>query len=318
LIVFERQLPRFTMKKYLFILLFIVLVKISAAQTIGTGTVVDSTTSSTLPTGATTFSPTWAKQLVNGKSYLYYFNGVKWRRDILSSEYAGFPVTVTQSTLTVGATYSGIGDFLADISRSNPPTASLSGGTNIPITSASTTSETVAYSYGKQTGTQNIASATLNGSTSGITQNANGTSGTATISVSSNSFTTVVNTLLVTTVDSKTASATTSFTILNYRFWGTSVGSTPTTTEIQTATGGNSGLSNSKAGTFTITPSGTKYTWFAYPARFGDLTSISIGGAPYSWNKTTVSFTNSSGYVETYNVYTSTVPTAGQIIVTTT
>jgi hypothetical protein len=61
------------MKKLLYILLFIT--ASASAQ------VVDSTTTSALPTGATTFSPTWAKQTVGGKSYLYHFNGTKWFRD---------------------------------------------------------------------------------------------------------------------------------------------------------------------------------------------------------------------------------------------
>jgi len=51
--------------------------------------------------------------------------------------------------------------------------------------------------------------------------------------------------------------------------------------------------------------SGVKYIFYAYPASFGDLSTISVGGFDSfnAFNKITRNVTNASGYTESYNIY---------------
>lgn len=64
-------------------------------------------------------------------------------------------------------------------------------------------------------------------------------------------------------------------------------------------------LQNSKSLTVTITPSSTEYIAFAFPARLGTPT-FKMGGFETTCNCTTIQFENASGYIESYNVYTTT------------
>jgi hypothetical protein len=231
-----------------------------------------------------------------------------------------FPFTITRSTFTVGATINSFADLVADITQSTAPTASLTGGTTIRVSSASTTNVNLNYAYGKQTGTQNIASATIGGSTTGITQNANGASGTYVAAVPSTTISSMVYTLLVVTVDSKNATSSQTVTIQNDRFWFRSASAVPDATIIQAQAGGGSVLSGSRAGTFVITASGTNYPGFAYPSRLGTLTSIKDANgleAITSYNTGTLSFTNVAGYTETYRYYIAQNATAGNTTMTT-
>jgi len=79
--------------------------------------------------------------------------------------------------------------------------------------------------------------------------------------------------------------------------------------------GGSNTLSDSKAGTFTITASGSNRVFYAYPSNLGDLSSVNIGGLESlsSFNKSVISFTNASGYTQNYNVYTSNNETGGNV-----
>jgi len=51
--------------------------------------------------------------------------------------------------------------------------------------------------------------------------------------------------------------------------------------------------------------SGVKYIFYAYPASYGDLENISVGGFDSfnAFNKITRNVTNASGYTESYNIY---------------
>lgn len=195
------------------------------------------------------------------------------------------------------------------------PNASISGGNTYELTSASTANGVLSYSYSKNTGNTNFASATINGSSTGVTFNANGASGT--YSATWNTNTTTTYTLSVTTVGGKNKTAITTVSYLPLRYYGYSAGPVPTNSEILAAAGGGSSLTNSKAGTFTVTPSGSKYPFVAYVSTSGDLSSISIGGAPYSWTKNVISVTNVNSYTQNYNVYVDPVPTSGALTFTT-
>jgi hypothetical protein len=113
------------------------------------------------------------------------------------------------------------------------------------------------------------------------------------------------------------------FTPMAKRYWGyvTSYGS-PSSANILAATGGGSGLSTSKAGTFTINVSGSnRYLYYAYPTSYGTLTSLLVGGfetLPAFSPPFTVSVTNAQGYTQNYYVYMNVNPfNAGAISFTT-
>jgi hypothetical protein len=62
-------------------------------------------------------------------------------------------------------------------------------------------------------------------------------------------------------------------------------------------------LSGGRAQTRTFDCSGGKYFWFAWPTRFG-APSFKVGGLAFSaMSLTTRSFTNASGYMESYDIY---------------
>jgi hypothetical protein len=280
-------------------------------------------TSATRP--GTAMTPSFSYITIGGKRYPNIFQGNQWYGLVttqqLNAAIAAATPTVTGFTITslptigqVITTGSLNSTFQQLYQQSQPPTASLTGGTTLRISSAATTSANLTYTYGKQTGTQNIASATIGGSTAGITQNANGASGTYTAAVPTNAFTSTTYTLTVTTVDSKTATSSQTFTVQNDRYWFRSASATPDATTITQAAGGGSGLSGSRAGTFVITASGTNYPGFAYPSRLGTLTSIKDANnveVISGYNTGTISLTNAAGYTEIYRYYINQNATAG-------
>lgn len=244
-------------------------------------------------------------------SGLYVYNCGKLVWEKAGASLAGGTIT---SSPSVGDTWTDLQSFANLWQKSNPPTGSINGGTTYELTSSSTQTANINYSYGKQAGTQNITAVTINGTSIG-TVNANGGSGTISETFSTN--TTSSYTLVITTADGKTATYTTTFNYSPIRYYGYSAGPVPTNAEILAAAGGGSSLTSSKSGTFTVTPSGSKYPFVAYVSTSGDLSSISIGGAPYSWNKNVISVTNANSYTQNYNVYVDPVPTSGSLTFTT-
>ena len=93
------------------------------------------------------------------------------------------------------------------------------------------------------------------------------------------------------------------------RFWGTSSTTTPTDAEIKAAT--NEFTTNATAGvksTFSIpVSSGTKYLFFAYPAGYGALSSLTVGGFQSlpAFTPITRAFVNAQGYSSSYIIYVS-------------
>ena len=98
--------------------------------------------------------------------------------------------------------------------------------------------------------------------------------------------------------------STSSVVFYNYRFYGvTSKPSGYTEEDIEALTGA---LSNSRAGSFTVTAETGEYIVYAYPARLGEA-SFWVGGFEGGFQSPeTVSVTNSAGYTEDYYIYRST------------
>jgi len=224
-----------------------------------------------------------------------------------------FPFTITRSTFTVGKVINTFDDLKNDISQANPPSVTLTPASIVlERTAASTGTSTLSYTYTRNTGTPVFTEIKIDGNGSTIYPgfSANGGSGTQNVTYPANTGTTYTFTG---TTGALSASATSTISYSSRRYWGRSVGAVPTQAEILAAAGGGSALSESRAGTFTVTGSGSNYVFFAYRATGGNITSLTIGGAPYNWNKTTPSFTNSLGDTQTFNVYTSTEPTNGTL-----
>lgn len=79
----------------------------------------------------------------------------------------------------------------------------------------------------------------------------------------------------------------------------------------------NKFLSDSKSKTFTITSNDTEYIYYAIPTRLGTPT-FSVGGFEGGFKEiaSSIEITNTSGYMETYNIWRSVNEGLGQITVT--
>jgi len=105
-----------------------------------------------------------------------------------------------------------------------------------------------------------------------------------------------------------TSSAVT-YTPLPKRYWGYVNSTSPNDADIINAIGGGAELSSSKAkSAFNVTiPGSANYLVFAYPSSLGTLTSILAGGFESigTFTLTTRTFTNASGYSQSYHIYVS-------------
>ena len=97
-------------------------------------------------------------------------------------------------------------------------------------------------------------------------------------------------------------SNTLTFTPRHKRYWGVSAATALSNSDILALTGAELNTTRAQSRVFNTN---AQYIYFAWPSSFGDA-SFTVNGLPNSaWTKTTLSFTNSSGYVEPYTVYRS-------------
>ena len=90
------------------------------------------------------------------------------------------------------------------------------------------------------------------------------------------------------------------------RFWGTSSSTNPTDSEIQNAA--NEFATSKDKSVFSIPiSSGTKYLFYAYPAAFSNLNSLSVGGfeSLKAFTPITRTFVNAQGHSSAYIIYVS-------------
>lgn len=210
-----------------------------------------------------------------------------------------------------------LADFLNNLFYpSQPPTANLTGVfTNNELETPGSFSTTLNWTAGRQLATEPLASVVIDGQSKGFSQPGPGgtVSGTHSQSIPKNTNRAFV--LTVTTIDSKTATSSVTYTWLPKAYWGRTANVAANSTDILASAGGSNILTNSKARTITVTASGSNRVFYAYPSNMGDLTSINIGGLESiaSFTKTVISFTNASGYTQNYNVYTSNNETSGNV-----
>jgi hypothetical protein len=93
-----------------------------------------------------------------------------------------------------------------------------------------------------------------------------------------------------------------------YSYWGQSASATPNETIIEAALNGGSSLEQDQASARSKAEysqaGGGNYIYYAYPSAWGSV-SIKVNGFGSTWNETTVSVTNASGYTCNYKCYTS-------------
>lgn len=211
----------------------------------------------------------------------------------------------TVSTLLIGMFY-GL----------KPPTATLTGGTTLEYTNASTESETLNWSAGRQSNTATLATivvASVNQSFSQPGPNSS-VSGNQSVNVPTNTTTTYNN--VVTASDGQTATANTTFQFQQKIYAGFVSTATPNSSQIIAATGssyvgGKFATSRNQSGSLS-TPSGASYIMFANPVSMG-VPNVTINGLGVDFNVTTISFTNASGYVSNYYVAVSPTTTSGSV-----
>jgi hypothetical protein len=105
----------------------------------------------------------------------------------------------------------------------------------------------------------------------------------------------------------------TSSTAINYIYWGElakASGYTEADVEDNVASQpGKVGSNSMSSRSMTVNAGGSEYTYIAYPARLGALTSILIGGfeslGDFNVDNTALAVTNPEGYQENYRVYVS-------------
>ena len=191
-----------------------------------------------------------------------------------------------------------------------PPLASLTGGGNFELHSAGTFSQTLNWGATRQAATTGVF-ATANLSTivvAGVTQtfsnpSAGGTvSGTQNVTVTWNSNNSYNN--VVTTIDGKTATASTANNFYSTYYIGYVSSSSPSDANLIAGFNFlNTANSRVTSGTLS-TPGGSSYIVFAFPASYGAAT-VTINGLGVGYNLTTRSVINASGYSQSYNIYVS-------------
>lgn len=250
----------------------------------------------------------------------------RYVRNLLISAGSLIPGGAITSLPTVGfnpGTSLSASDFIKNVFyASQPPTASLTGGTVYELTVSNKT-HNLNFSYGRQSATNTIATAVVNpGSFNvfGSQPSQPGTvSGTQGVTTTANTNTTY--TLTVTTSDSKVATSSTSDTFLPRFFYFRSANSAPTSSDILAFAGGSNPLQSGHAiGPVTIIASGSNYPAFSYASNLGTVTTIlDVNGfnVTSAFNVTTVSLTNSQGYTQNYSVYTLNSATSSNYTITT-
>jgi hypothetical protein len=203
--------------------------------------------------------------------------------------------------------------------QSQAPTASISGGTTLEITTAGTQSKTVNWTANRLLATALLDSIVITGpSSQRYTQSFSQPSAPGSVSgsqvVTLTNNTTNTFTVTVYAHNGQTASASTSWTFQSKYYIGYVSSNAPTDVDLLSATGGTVGgvfaTQRQTSGSLS-TPGSSSFIVFAYPASFGTTpsNSITIGGFATTYNLIVRNVVNASGATVSYNVYVSPFPT---------
>ncbi len=199
-------------------------------------------------------------------------------------------------------------EIIQQVWYATKPSATLTGGTTLELTNASTVSQTLNWSAHRQVGATTLSTIVVAGVSQSFSQPAAGgtVSGTQAVNVPANVPTTYSN--VVTALDGQTATATTTFNFLGKRYYGLLTDTAGITTGSLNST--IIALTSSFASTKVLSVNtgvvtGTEFWCYAYPSVLGDLSSLTFNEIPAleAMNKITLSITNALGYTQNYTVY---------------
>jgi len=201
-------------------------------------------------------------------------------------------------------------DFIInEFYKSQPPTATLTGGQTLELRSAQTMNYTLNWTAGRQSATDSLFSVVVATVPQTFSQPAAGDiiSGTQDVSFPANTDTTFQN--VVTTTDSKTATATTTFYFLPKRYYGwisdtTGIGTEGFDDSKITALGNELSASKIKSWN-TGSPTGTQFYVYAYYVTAGELSHFDMNGFPSleAMNHVIRNFTNTLGFTGQWIIY---------------
>lgn len=201
-------------------------------------------------------------------------------------------------------------DFIvASFYQSQAPTATLTGGQTLELRSAQTLSYVLNWTAGRQSATKELTSVAVASVAQTFSQPAAGDVVSGTQSVSFPANTDIIYQNIVTTIDNKTATATTTFYFLPKRYYGwisDTSGIGTNSFDDSKITALNSELSASKIKSWsTGSPTGTQFLVYAYYAPAGELNHFDMNGFPSidAMNHVTRNFTNALGYTGQWIIY---------------
>jgi hypothetical protein len=257
----------------------------------------------------------WVKIGSGGGASVYLTNGigiVNNPNPITSTGTISLDTSYTNATYVRIQTQSPYG-FLVDSSSNNSTV-------NIELHSAGTFNRSLYWEAGRYAATQTqgatapLSSIVVNGISQSFSQPSAGnyvTGRVSNVSITYNSNTTFSN--VITTTDSKSVTYYTSYNFYSTYYLGYVSSSSPTDANLYSAGYNFLNTANSRVTSGTLpNPSSSSYIVFAYPSRFGTA-SITVNGLGITYNLTTRTVVNQSGYSETYYVYVSPFPTASGI-----
>ena len=203
---------------------------------------------------------------------------------------------------------------------SQPPLTTISGGTNLELmASGADLSYSLPYSMTVQSSTQIPVSILITSSNSqsyNLGSFTSSISGTQSVTVPRNTTTTFYNT--ATASDGKNSQAQTTFRFYPKFYYGFVSSTSPADADIINMNGVLA-TSKSQSGTV-LAPSIAQYPCFAYPTSFGAINSITINTflqPSANYNIITRTFTNASGYSQSYYIIVFTTTTNGGFTFTT-
>lgn len=222
--------------------------------------------------------------------------------------YAGRTITRDFNAVQ-GQTFSTFSELLFP---AEPLTASLTatfrgstGGSNFIVAKSTAGTDTLIahYTVTRQATSDTITTIAIESVNQPFTQSAQGTSATGSTTLTNAKNT---NYTLNLTATNATGTATDALSILyrNHNYYGLTATNTPSDANLQALT---APLRTNRSETFSVSPSPEGYVVLAYPASYGQLSSLTVNGFASlgGFTLTTRSVTNATGYAESYHIYVS-------------
>lgn len=230
-------------------------------------------------------------------------------------------LNVTQNVIASKVDSAALADSLQAFVRlqTQSPTATLNSDTTYELHSVGTFSSILSWSAGRlaanttQNATNPLASIVVNGISQTFNQPNVGSSVSGTQSVTVTYNTDVSYTNLVTTTDNKTAIVTRTYKASPKYYIGYSTTSSPSDADLIAGINTIFPTTTRVTSGTLVNPTSSSYIFFAVPVSFG-TPIININAAGVTYNNTTRSVTNASGYSQSYIISVSPFPTAAGVI----